>query len=148
MTEPDDSVLIAFDGSKPALEAVEQAACLFPGRPALIATAWRSVREAAGAARAALPNDTIEQAIRNLDAAAQAEALATAEAGAQTAQRAGMDATPLTVRAEPSVWASLVDAADEHDARAVIVAPAAARDFAPRSSAASPTRSFTTAAAQ
>lgn len=50
-------VLIAYDGSGPAQNAIAHAARLFPGSPALVTTVWRSVRPAAGAARAALPDD-------------------------------------------------------------------------------------------
>lgn len=55
------SVLIASDGSEPAQNAIDHAARLFPGSPALVATVWRSVRPAAGAARAALPDDIIKR---------------------------------------------------------------------------------------
>jgi nucleotide-binding universal stress UspA family protein len=37
------------------------------------------------------------------------------------AGEAGLDASLLAVRAEPSVWASVVHLADERDARAVVV---------------------------
>jgi nucleotide-binding universal stress UspA family protein len=120
-TSSTSGVLIAYDGSRPAQNAIAHAARLFPGSPALVATVWRSVRPAAGAARAALPDDIIDQAVHNLDATAQAEASRTAEDGAERARSAGMSASPLVICAEPSVWASIIAAADTYDARAVVV---------------------------
>ena len=116
-----DPVLIAYDGSEPAQNAIAHAARLFPGSPALVATVWRSIRPAAGAARAALPDDIIHEAVARLDATAEADALRTAQDGAGRARSAGMSASPLVICAEPSVWASLIAAARTHEARAVVV---------------------------
>ncbi len=117
----DGPVLIAYDGSEPAQHAIAHAARLFPGSPALVATAWRSIRPAAGAARAALPDDIIQEAVARLDATAEADASRTAQEGAGRARSAGMSASPLVIRAEPSVWASIIAAVNTSDARAVVV---------------------------
>lgn len=114
-------VLIAYDGSEPAQNAIAHAARLFPGGPALVATVWHSIRPAAGAARAALPDDIIHEAVGKLDATAEAEASRTAEDGAARARSAGMSASPLVICAEPSVWASIIAAARTSHARAVVV---------------------------
>ena len=114
-------VLIAYDGSEPAQNAIAHAARLFPGGPTLVATVWRSVRHVTGAARAALPDEIIEEGVRNLDAAAEAEASSTAEEGAERARDAGMSASPLVICADASVWASILAAANACDARAVVV---------------------------
>ena len=78
-----------------------------------------SVRQR-GPARAALPDDIIQEAVGRLDAAAEAEASGIAEEGAARARSAGMSASPLVICAEPSVWASIIAAADTYDARAVV----------------------------
>jgi nucleotide-binding universal stress UspA family protein len=114
-------VLIAYDGSEPARAALEQAARLFPGAPAVVATAWRSVRDVAGAARAALPQEVVDRGARSLDEAAEAEAARLAEEGAERAREAGLDASAAAVCAERSVWSCLLAAADERDARAIVV---------------------------
>jgi nucleotide-binding universal stress UspA family protein len=114
-------VLIAYDGSRPSQIAIEQAARLFPGATALIVTSWRSVSAAAGAARAALPQAMIDDAVRSLDAAAEAEATRLSGEGAAQARQEGMRASGVAVRADPSIWASIVATAHEHDARAVVV---------------------------
>jgi len=116
-----DRVLIAYDGSVPARHAIEQAARLFPDRPVLVVTVWASAREAAGAARVALPDSIIEEAIRNLDAAAEAEASERADEGAEYARSAGLEASALALRARLSVWERIIHAADEHEVLAVVV---------------------------
>jgi hypothetical protein len=75
MASSDSSiVLIAYDGSDSARHAIGQAGLLFPAGTALVATAWGSLRQGAGVARAALPQDLIDDAVRSLDAAAETEA--------------------------------------------------------------------------
>jgi len=120
-TTDTDRVLIAYDGSVSARSAIEQAARLFPGRPALVITVWASAREMAGAARAALPEPVLENAVRALVTAAEREASETAEQGAECARSAGMVASATAVRADPSVAASIVHAAHEQQPLAVVV---------------------------
>lgn len=121
MNDGGNRVLIAYDGSEPAGNAIDEAARLFPGMPALVVTVWRSVREASGAARAALPQDVIDEAVRKLDAVAEANAAEIAQEGAARARAAGLQADALAVRADPSVWAAIVGLADEETAPAVVV---------------------------
>lgn len=114
-------VLIAYDGSRSANDAVDAAARLFAGTPAVVVTVWYSARRAAGAARIALTQDIIDEAVRNLDAEAEAEAAEVAREGGERARAAGLVASTRTMRADPSVWSSIVDAAEEEDAAAVVV---------------------------
>jgi nucleotide-binding universal stress UspA family protein len=115
------AAVIAYDGSDAAQNAIAHTATLFPGSDVLIVTAWRSARETARAARTALPNDFIQQAVRNLDAEAETEASEIAGEGGTRARDAGLQATSRAIRADPSVWTSIVAAADEVDARVVVV---------------------------
>jgi len=140
------TVLIAYDGSAPAQDAVAQAARLFPDGPALVVTAWHSLAAASGAGRAALPEDIIGLAVERLDATAEADAFRTAQDGADRARSAGLTASPLTIRAEPSVWASIVAAADQHGVRAVVVGSRGRSASVQPSSAACRMPSCTTAA--
>ena len=121
MPEADAAVLIAFDGSEPARNAIEHAGRLFPGAPVVVATVWTSMREAARAARAALPQAMIDEAVYNFDAAAEQEAAQTAADGVAVATSVGLEASALTLRADPSVWATLVRYAEEQESRAVVV---------------------------
>lgn len=120
-TKHDRPVLIAYDGSDAARYALERAAELFPGGRALVVTAWRPVGDAAGAARAALPQALIDEAVRKLDEAAESVARQTAQQGADVARAAGLSPSALATRADESVWACIVRAAEEHSALAVVV---------------------------
>ena len=118
MTPP--TVLIAYDGSAHADAAVDEAARLFPGARAIVVTAWTSVREAA-AARTALSDSFIEQAVGRMDAEATAEAQAIADAGAERARAAGLEASAEAVEAERQVWPALLRAAGEAGAAAIVM---------------------------
>lgn len=117
----DKRVIIAYDGSEPAGNAIDHAARLFSGMPAVVVTVWRSFREAARAARAALPQSMIDEAVRNFDAAQEAAALELAQEGAARARAAGLEADAVAMRADLSVWATIVRLADDSAAPAVVV---------------------------
>ena len=121
MTSTDSPILIAYDGSEPARQAVVHAGQLFRGQRAVVATAWSSVREAARAARAALPQAVINDAVRNIDKAAEEEAAQTAAEGVGLATEAGLKASALTLEGEPSVSGGLVRRADELQARVIVI---------------------------
>ena len=129
MTEPGTDILIAYDGSEPADNAVDHAARLFPGSPALIVTVWCSVQDASPAARLALPQGVIDEAVRKLDEAAEARALEIAGAGATRARAAGLAAVAVTRRGRPSVWPTIVALADEKAVAAVVVGARGASDL-------------------
>ena len=114
-------ILIAYDGSPHAERAVDEAARMFPGATAVLVTAWTSIREAARAGRAALPESVVQQAVHEIDAATEAEAQAKANAGAERAQTQGLAATALAIQADGSVASAILDAAGEHHATAVVV---------------------------
>lgn len=117
----DNRVLIAYDGSEPAGNAIDHAARLFPGKAAVVVTVWSSIREAAAAALIALPHAVIDEAVLKIDAAADAAAAETAGEGATRARAAGLNADALAARADPSVWATIVRLAHEEAAPAVVI---------------------------
>lgn len=117
----DRPVLLAFDGSDPARRAIEQAGALFPGRRAVVTTVWRSIESGAAAARVALPDAVVDDAVERLDAAAGESALEIAREGAELATAAGMQATPDARVCADAVWSTVLAAADEIDAAAIVV---------------------------
>jgi nucleotide-binding universal stress UspA family protein len=114
-------LLIAYDGSDPAGAAIDEAARLFPGAPAVVATVWEPLGEAARAGRIALPDSVIAEGVRNIDAATEAAALATAEAGTERARAAGLDATAVAFQTAHSSWQGLIELCREHGCRAMVV---------------------------
>lgn len=118
---PDAPLLIAYDGSDEARKAIAQAAALLPGRRAAVVTVWSSMSDRADAARIALPDEMVNEAVARLDEAAEAGALRIAEEGAGLARDAGLEATAVAQRCEGVVWKSILDAADAHDAAAIVV---------------------------
>ena len=114
-------VLTAYDGSANAERAVDQAAALFAGADAVVLTVWQSVGDATAAARVALPDDVVRDGLTRLDAAAEDAAWATAREGAERATAHGLSATPVAVRADRNVAAAVLDAADDHNARCIVV---------------------------
>lgn len=114
-------ILVAYDGSEIADEAIERAAALFTGRTLKIITVWRSAAGLAGAARAAMPDDVIRAGIEGLDRQALEDAEATARRGAELAAAAGAEADWAAALAGRSVWVTILDEAARADAAAIVV---------------------------
>jgi nucleotide-binding universal stress UspA family protein len=115
------TILIGYDGSAHADHAIDEAARMFPGADAIVMTAWTSVRAVAGAGRVALPKAVIEKATTELDSAAKATAEGTAQAGADRARAAGLNARPEAFRAEVGVAQAILRAAEEPAVMSVVV---------------------------
>src|SRR5829696_4252351 len=103
MTETNQPVVVAFDGSPEALAAVETAATLFGDRPVLVVTVW----EPGLAVSATMPPagdiggvnyipPTLDE-IEAVDDAARGHAQAMADAGSRLARELGAAAESLPV---------------------------------------------------
>jgi nucleotide-binding universal stress UspA family protein len=115
------SVLIAYDGSEPAAEAIRAVAALLPGGTAVIAHvrgAALSLR-AAAVTRAALPDEVIANAVREHESAAAAAAERIADRGVAIAREAGLDATAAVVESG-TASRGLCAAADSHGAGVIV----------------------------
>ncbi len=124
MAEP--SILIAYDGSSPAREAVEQAGALFAPREAVVLTVWEPglsefmlVPDATGIGTTMLPYDP--SVAREIDRAGEDHANDIAQDGRDLAQRAGLRATALVVRDVTNAADAIVAAAAEHRAGAIVI---------------------------
>jgi Universal stress protein UspA and related nucleotide-binding proteins len=117
----DRPVLLCYDGSPDAAEAIEQAGELIGGGPALVLYVWLPPSALMLAGKMVADNHPLAPAIQEFDAAAAKDAERTVAEGAELASRAGFEATPLTERAGHGTWRAIVKIADEHDARAVVV---------------------------
>ena len=116
----DDPVLIGYDGSPSAAEAIAQAAKLLGARPAVVVSVWspapvEAVYGATGDFSVAAPtyfsdvDSTIEQQAREM-----------AEQGARVAREAGFEAEARSAQGN-SAWQGIVDAAQAVDAAVIVV---------------------------
>jgi len=115
MADDEKPVLIAYDGSDHAKQAIEQAGAeLRMPRRAVVVAAYQPLDALPfwGRPAAIVPDDLIEQAGK--------EAATTAAEGAELASSAGFDASA-TVREEDSAWKAILAAAKEADAGIIVL---------------------------
>jgi nucleotide-binding universal stress UspA family protein len=115
----DGPLVLCYDGSEGARDAIRHAGGLFPGRRALVVTAWKSVVIAGslGMGGEAAPMVNIVE----LDREAAERAGRLADEGVRIAQGAGLQAEPLPVKAAGSIWEAIVDIANCHEAATIVM---------------------------
>jgi nucleotide-binding universal stress UspA family protein len=115
----DGPLILCYDGSKGAVDAIRQAGALFTGGRALVLTAWQSVpipgSLGMGGEAAPIVNNV------ELDRAAAERGGRLADEGVRIAQRAGLQAEPLPVKAPGAIWETIVDLANRHDAGTIVM---------------------------
>ena len=114
-------ILIAYDGSDDAKSAIQHAATLLPGYPAVVLTVWEPfltmmMRSPAGMGSVAGVPD-----IEGIDDACRQSAEARAEEGAQLARDAGIDARARVVSRLGSIAEAILKEAADADATAIVV---------------------------
>ena len=117
----DQPVLLCYDGSPDAAEAIRHAAGLTGGGPAVVLYVWLPPSALMLAGRTVAADHPLSPAIGEVDAAAREEADRVVAEGVRIATEAGFDASPMTERAGRGVWRAIVKIADEQDVRAVVV---------------------------
>lgn len=130
------TVLLCYDGSEPARQAIERAGRVLGGGNAVVLTVWESVgsailrhtpSEATELGREA--KEISEDVVAELDASTEKRAQATAGEGAELAAAAGFDARPVAPRAlaraverdTATVWRAVLATADEEDAEVIVL---------------------------
>ncbi|HSD25446.1 MAG TPA: universal stress protein [Solirubrobacterales bacterium] len=117
----DRPALLCFDGSPDAAEAIHRAGDLIGGGSAILLYVWLPPSALLLAGRAVTEDHPLGPAIEEFDAAARKEAERVAAKGVEIASRAGFDAKPVTRRASHAVWRAILEVAEEHEVRAVVV---------------------------
>jgi nucleotide-binding universal stress UspA family protein len=127
MAEDTRPVIVAFDGSPEAVEAVRRAAELFRDRTVVVVSVWEpalaiseGMLPVAGIGGATYNPPSVDQ-MENIDHARDDHARAAAEAGARLASEAGAQAEALSVADESDVADSLLAVTEERDAVALVV---------------------------
>jgi nucleotide-binding universal stress UspA family protein len=111
-------ILLCYDGSDDARDAIEQAGKLLSGR-AIVVTVWQRFVYAMagyGAASMAAPGDTSEIDLKFEEASKR-----TAAEGLERALAAGFDAESETIAAKGPVWDALLKFSDERDAAVIVL---------------------------
>jgi nucleotide-binding universal stress UspA family protein len=113
-------LLLCNDGSDDARRAIEAAAELFPGRPAVVLSLWESwVARAPALSGIVAPVRGMEL---ELDDIADEQSEETARAGAELANEAGLLAEPATGKVTGGpVWRAVLDAAEGRGAAAIVM---------------------------
>lgn len=117
----DRPVLLCWDGSPDAAHAIEQAAELTGGGPAVVLHVWLPPSSLMLAGKIVTEEHPLAPAISEFDSAARQEAERIAAEGAEVASRMGFQATPVADRAARGIWRAIIKVAEEIDARAVVV---------------------------
>jgi nucleotide-binding universal stress UspA family protein len=113
---PDSRLLICYDASPEASDAIAYVAGLFPEAAVVVLTVWKPIIEEvlAGPPDAPPIADVADASERQHQAA-----LVIAEQGVRLAAKAGLDAEAAVVKATGSIWEAVEEAAEHLDARLI-----------------------------
>jgi nucleotide-binding universal stress UspA family protein len=115
----DGPLLLCFDGSDDARRAIERAGALFAGRHALVVTVWQPVADLDGLAWTGAIASRVD--VVEFNRAAAGDGARVADEGVRIALAAGLRAEPCPLEASGSVWRTIVELADRHDAAAIVM---------------------------
>jgi nucleotide-binding universal stress UspA family protein len=115
----DGPLLLCYDGSEAARQAIQCAGALFPGRRALVVTVWQPTAVPSSLGFAGEAAGMIDFAELGREAAEHGGRLA--GEGARIAQQAGLMAEPVAVEATGSIWKTIIRIADRDDAATIVM---------------------------
>lgn len=113
--------LLCFDGSDDAANAIGRAAEMTGGGPALLVHVWVPPSALMFQGQEIDEGHPLAPAAEEFDAAARERAERVTAAGVELAEAAGFDARPATVASHHRVWRTILDLAEAHDARAIVI---------------------------
>jgi nucleotide-binding universal stress UspA family protein len=112
-------VILCYDGSDDARNAIQRAGGLFAGRRALVVTVWLPTAAPGALGFAGETAGMVD--LFELDRAAAEAGARAAEEGARIAQEAGLLAEPVAVQAAGPVWKTIIQIADRNDAATIVM---------------------------
>jgi len=115
----DGPLILCYDGSADARNAIRRAGALFAGRPALVVTVWHATVAPGTLGFAVEAAETMD--FLALDRAAAEAGDLVADEGVRIAQDAGLLAEPVAVQAAGPVWKTIVDIADRDRAATIVM---------------------------
>ena len=111
-----DTIIVCYDGSPQAAEAIAYAGQLVPGWRAVVVVVWKPVIEEALAGP--LPPPATDPADVNKRARESAEEWA--EGGAELAAKAGLDPEPAVLEADGPRWQAIELVVEQRDAKLIV----------------------------
>jgi nucleotide-binding universal stress UspA family protein len=121
MQDSSGTILIGFDGSEDAENAIRCAGDLLAPRRAVVVHVWDSLAELLLHTDIDHLTGSMKEAAEELDAEDARDAEQIAARGAELAEAAGFDAVGSVARGRPKAWPTLLDLAEQHEAAAVVV---------------------------
>jgi nucleotide-binding universal stress UspA family protein len=118
-TDHDGPLLIGYDGSEHAKDAIRSAAGLLAIKDALVVTVWQPMSDLGAFAWYGAGPNLVNFA--EVDRAGAEAGGRVAEEGAQIAREAGLRAESIAIEATPPVWKTIVETADLHDAAVIVM---------------------------
>lgn len=117
----DGPLILCYDGSVDAAHAIERAGALFAGRSALVVTVWQQPLAGLGgiAWSGQAPSSMLD--VGELDREAAENAGRVAADGVRVAERAGLSAEPLALKATGPVWNTILGVAERNDGAAIVM---------------------------
>ena len=114
-------ILICYDGSDDAKQAVTRAAELFPARQAVVLHVWEPLKEVASVPPVPGLYGMLEKGLDEMDVLGDEVSKQTAAEGSELAQAAGLDAEPLSLSAPGRAWRNIIEVARRRDGAAIVV---------------------------
>lgn len=124
MNAAEGPVLIAFDGSAAARQAVAAAAKLLAPRPAIVVTVWEeglAYLASSGGPDMGMPSIVDPATAHDVDRSTHDRAERVASDGAELARSLGLEAAPLPLPDAGGVAHTILDHAREHHAAAIVI---------------------------
>lgn len=112
-------IVLCYDGSANAAQAIERAGAFLPGAHALILTVWQPTAALGSFDWPGTTSPTVD--FYEMDRAAAEEGNRLAHEGERLAREAGLVAEPLAVEAGGPVWKTIVETADQRDAAMIVL---------------------------
>jgi nucleotide-binding universal stress UspA family protein len=112
------TLLICYDGSDRAKNAIQVAARLFPGAHARVVHVWEPVEHIVARYAVLAPN--LGEGVDQADKGVEAESVTLAQEGANLAAAAGLAATAHTETLKSSVWEAVIESSGALDVDLIV----------------------------
>jgi nucleotide-binding universal stress UspA family protein len=114
-------ILLAYDGSDNAKDAIKRAGALFKGQPAVVLFIWEQYAEIVARAPAGFARSADSPDYQRLDEASSKYGEEEAEAGAALAREAGLEAMPRTAPRMGATAETILNEAEAVNADAIVL---------------------------